>query len=282
MSHSGECCSQEQRAVETRLGCRHQPPQLLRAEHFLGANRSGRVSHWTRTVFSQLGGGHAQSLGTRGWIARPVAPAHRELENRGGRQNFVHGLRAEASAAKHVAEFFDHADADLIESQIADVWKKMAVDMRLPLSLRGRAMFALTCKPLVRNLAKARHLFRRDEGALVDVPAEVREGGLRFPARLERRAVPRSGLIAEIDAPSTLVSLPDASHTSMLLESDLLFGGDLLEEPSGRFGDRHLAAFPAGHGVRTYANRVGQGYLRPAQPLSKCANFLTGHSIRSV
>jgi hypothetical protein len=56
--------------------------------------------------------------------------------------------------------------------------------MRLPLSLCGRAMLALTCKPIVRNLAELRHLFRRDEGALADVPAEVREGGLRFPARL--------------------------------------------------------------------------------------------------
>ena len=74
----------------------------------------------------------------------------------------------------------------------------------------------------------------------------------------------------------------EATVPSPLPSPRPLLGGDFLEESGGRFGDRHFAALPAGHGVRGYSYGLGQGLLSPAQFFSERTNFRTGHTIRSV
>ena len=56
-----------------------------------------------------------------------------------------------------------------------------------------------------------------------------------------------------------------------------LLGSDFLEESGGRFGDRHFAALPPGHGVRGYSYGLGQGHLSPIKLASESSNFLASH-----
>ncbi|MGH7842124.1 MAG: hypothetical protein ACREQT_11465 [Candidatus Binataceae bacterium] len=73
-------------------------------------------------------------------------------------------------------------------------------------------MFTLGGEPFLSNLAKLRHLFRGYEVALIDLSAEVRKSILRFLAHVEGGAMPGASLIPKINAPSALVTLPDAPH----------------------------------------------------------------------
>ncbi|MGA9723791.1 MAG: hypothetical protein WBQ86_15140 [Candidatus Binatus sp.] len=139
-------------------------------------------------------------------------------------------------------------------------------------------MFTLGDEPFFSNFAKQRNLFGGYEIALIDLSAKVRERILRFLARVESSAMPCPGLIAKIDAPAALVTFPDAPHTSMLLQSDVSLGGDLLEESSSWFGDCHFTALPASYRIGGYADGIRQCDLRPTKLLSKHANFLAGHS----
>src|ERR1700680_1108297 len=135
-------------------------------------------------------------------------------------------------------------------------------------------MFALGDKLFRSNLADRRHLFGGYEIAPIDLSAKVREGILRFLARVEGGSMPGPGLIAKIDAPAALVTLPDAPHTSMLLQSDPSLGGDYLEESDRGFGNCHFTALPASYRIGRYADGIGQCDLRPTKLLSKHANFL--------
>jgi hypothetical protein len=157
------------------------------------------------------------------------------------------------------------------------MWEQMAVDMRLPLSLGRRAMFTLAGEPFLRNLTKEWHLPRRHKTSVAYLSAEVAERAFRFFPRVERGAMSRSGLVAKVDAPSPLLCLPDAPHSSTLLRSILLLGGDFLKQSGGGFGDCHLVALPTGNGVRGYSESLGQSDLSPLKLAPESPNFLATH-----
>jgi len=90
--------------------------------------------------------------------------------------------------------------------------------------------------------------------------------------------MPPALAIAVVDLPACTNRLLKYARPFLIPSpGDFTFLGELLQQPRGRLGYRHLAAFPARHGVRSYTDCFCKGSLRKRQLLSDGTEFSPGH-----